>query len=160
MENEITRQGEPFGAAERLMMAMRRSSATGVLHSQAVARRVGINSSDLECLDLILMGGPASAGEIGRRTGLTSGAVTGLIDRLERQELVERTADPHDRRKVLVKVREDRIGRLSVYFEPMQRAMTAFLAEYSEEQLALIAEFVERGTAIAMARVTELNAKT
>lgn len=159
MESKASRQDAPVAPAERLMMAMRRSSATGVLHSQAVARRVGINSSDLECLDLILMGGPASAGEIGRRTGLTSGAVTGLIDRLERQQLVERTADPRDRRKVLVKVREDGIGRLSAYFEPMQRAMTAFLAEYDEEQLALIADFIERGTAIAMARVTELNAK-
>ncbi|QCI64823.1 MarR family winged helix-turn-helix transcriptional regulator [Phreatobacter stygius] len=133
------------------MLALRRSSAAGVLHSQAVARRVGINSSDLECLDLILMGGPATAGEIGRRTG--------LIDRLERQELVERTADAHDRRKVLVKVREDRIGRLAAYCEPLQRAMTELLAAYSDEQLALIADFAERATVVAMARVAELNTK-
>src|SRR5512138_3089279 len=92
--------------AKRLMLALRRSSAAGVLHSQAIARRVGINSSDLECLDLILMKGPSTAGEIARHTGLTSGAVTGLIDRLERQGLVERAADPDDRRKVLVRVRE------------------------------------------------------
>src|SRR5690349_12423995 len=78
----------------RLMMALRRSSAAGVLHGQAIARRVGINSTDLECLDLILMSGPSTAGDIARHTGLTSGAVTGLIDRLERLELVERAADP------------------------------------------------------------------
>src|SRR4029450_798853 len=84
----------------RLLPAMRRSSAAGVLHGQAIARKVGINSSDLECLALILLNGPSTAGEIARRPGLTSGAVTGLIDRLERLGLVERTADANDRRKV------------------------------------------------------------
>src|SRR5689334_2301516 len=95
---------------ERLMLALRRSSAAGVLHGQTIARGAGINSSDMECLDLIIMSGPSTAGEIGRRTGLSSGAVTGLIDRLEKQGLVERAADPDDRRKVLVRVRADRIG--------------------------------------------------
>ena len=97
----------------RLMLAMRRSSAAGVLHGQAIARKVGVNSSDLECLDLILLNGPSTAGEIARRTGLTSGAVTGLIDRLERLGLVERAADPDDRRKVLVRVREDKIAPIA-----------------------------------------------
>lgn len=158
MANEINRQGAAADVAARLMLALRRSSAVGVLHSQAVARRIGINSSDLECLDLIVMGGPATAGEIGRRTGLTSGAVTGLIDRLERHGLVERTADARDRRKVLVKVREDRIDALAVHFEPMQRAMDALLARYDADQLSLIAEFIERAIDLSMLRVTELNA--
>ena len=158
MENKINRQDVTPHVATRLMLALRRSSAVGVLHSQAIARRIGINSSDLECLDLIVMDGPATAGEIGRRTGLTSGAVTGLIDRLERQGLVERTADARDRRKVLVKVREDRLGEFAVHFEPMQRAMNGLLARYDADQLGLIAEFVERAIDLSMIRVTELNA--
>ena len=105
------------------MLALRRSSAAGVLHGQAVARRVGVNSSDLECLDLILMSGPSTAGEIARHTGLTSGAVTGLIDRLERLGLVERTADPADRRKVLVRVREDKIGPIAQLYAPLEKSM-------------------------------------
>src|SRR5438445_256912 len=60
---------------EQLMLALRRSSAAGVLHGQTIARRAGINATDMECLDLIIMGGPATAGEIGRRTGLSSVAV-------------------------------------------------------------------------------------
>ena len=158
MANEINRQGPAADVAARLMLALRRSSAVGVLHSQAVARRIGINASDLECLDLILMGGPATAGEIGRRIGLTSGAVTGLIDRLERHGLVERTADARDRRKVLVKVREERIGEFAVHFEPMQRAMNELFARYDADQLGLIAEFIERAIDLSMVRVTELNA--
>ena len=117
------------------MLALRRSSAAGVLHGQAVARRVGVNSSDLECLDLILMSGPSTAGEIARHTGLTSGAVTGLIDRLERLGLVERTADPADRRKVLVRVREDKIGPIAQLYAPLEKAMQALLAGYSREEL-------------------------
>jgi DNA-binding MarR family transcriptional regulator len=143
--------------AERLMLALRRSSAAGVLHGQTIARRAGINATDMECLDLIMMGGPATAGEIGRRTGLSSGAVTGLIDRLEKLGLVERTADPDDRRKVLVKVREDRIGGIGRQFEPLARRMQALLASYSREELKLLLDFAERSGEIVQTRVAELN---
>jgi DNA-binding MarR family transcriptional regulator len=142
---------------ERLMLALRRSSAAGVLHGQTIARQAGINSTDMECLDLILMSGPATAGEIGRRTGLSSGAVTGLIDRLEKLGLVERTADPNDRRKVVVKVREDRIGPIARPFEPLGKRMQALLATYSREELKLLLDFTERSGEIVQARVAELN---
>jgi len=143
--------------SERLMLALRRSSAAGVLHGQTIARRAGINATDMECLDLIMMGGPATAGEIGRRTGLSSGAVTGLIDRLEKLGLVERTADPNDRRKVLVKVREDGIGPIGRQFEPLAKRMQVLLASYSREELKLLLDFTERSGEIVQARVTELN---
>ena len=139
------------------MLALRRSSAAGVLHGQTVARRVGVNSSDLECLDLILMSGPSTAGEIARHTGLTSGAVTGLIDRLERLGLVERTADPADRRKVLVRVREDRIGPIAQLYAPLEKAMQALLAGYSKEELKVLIDFSERSGGLLLARVSELN---
>src|SRR6266545_950777 len=80
MATKKTSQEGKQALTGRLMPAMRRSSAAGVLHGQAIAKKVGVNSSDLECLDLILLNGPSTAGEIARRTGLTSGAVTGLID--------------------------------------------------------------------------------
>jgi DNA-binding MarR family transcriptional regulator len=135
----------------------RRSSAAGVLHGQTVARAAGVNPTDMECLDLILMGGPATAGEIARRTGLSSGAVTGLIDRLERLGLVERAADPADRRKVRVKVREDRIGPLAAAFRPLEKRMQALLAGYSEAELKLLLDFTERSGDILLTRVAELE---
>jgi DNA-binding MarR family transcriptional regulator len=141
----------------RLMPAMRRSSAAGVLHGQAIARKVGINSSDLECLDLILLNGPSTAGDIARRTGLTSGAVTGLIDRLERLGLVERTADAHDRRKVLVRVREDKIGPVGELFAPLERSIQAVLAGYSREELKTLLDFFERSGEVLLTRVAEIN---
>ena len=143
--------------AGRLMLALRRSSAAGVLHGQTVARRVGVNSTDLECLDLILMGGPSTAGEIARHTGLTSGAVTGLIDRLERLGLVERAADPADRRKVLVRVREDRVGPIAQLYAPLEKTMQSLLSSYSKEELRVLIDFSERSGDLLQARVAELN---
>ncbi len=143
--------------AERLMLALRRSSAAGVLHGQTIARRAGLNPTDMECLDLILMSGPATAGEIARRTGLSSGAVTGLIDRLERLGLVERVADPDDRRKVLVRVRADRMAPLAAAFRPLEKRMQALLARYSEAELALLLDFAERSGEIMLERVAELE---
>lgn len=141
----------------RLMLAMRRSSAAGVLHGQAIAKRVGVNSSDLECLDLIILNGPSTAGEIARRTGLTSGAVTGLIDRLERLGLVERIDDPNDRRKVLVRVREDKIAPIAALFSPLEKTMHGLLEGYSREELKVLLEFFERAGEVMLTRVAELN---
>lgn len=150
-------QGGRQALVGRLMPAMRRSSAAGVLHGQAIARKVGINSSDLECLDLILLNGPSTAGEIARRTGLTSGAVTGLIDRLERLSLVERMADANDRRKVLVRVRQDKIGPIGALFSPLEKSIGTILAGYSGEELATLLDFFERSGEVLLARVAELN---
>jgi DNA-binding MarR family transcriptional regulator len=157
MAIKTTSQEGKQALAGRLMLALRRSSAAGVLHGQTIARRVGVNSTDLECLDLILMSGPSTAGEIARHTGLTSGAVTGLIDRLERLGLVERTADPADRRKVLVRVREDRIGPIAALYAPLEKAMQALLAGYSKEELKVLIDFSERSGGLLLARVSELN---
>ena len=157
MATKTTSQEGKQALAGRLMLALRRSSAAGVLHGQAIARRVGVNSSDLECLDLILMSGPSTAGDIARHTGLTSGAVTGLIDRLERLGLVERAADAADRRKVLVRVREDRIGAIAALYTPLEKAMQALLAGYSKEEFTTLIDFAERSGALLQARVSELN---
>ena len=160
MATKPTSQEGKQALAGRLMLALRRSSAAGVLHGQAIARRVGINSTDLECLDLILMSGPSTAGELARHTGLTSGAVTGLIDRLERLGLVERTADPADRRKVRVRVREDRIAPIAALCAPLEKAMQTLLAGYSREELKILIDFAERGGEFMLARVAELNSGT
>jgi DNA-binding MarR family transcriptional regulator len=157
MAIKISSQEGKQALAGRLMLALRRSSAAGVLHGQTIARRVGVNSTDLECLDLILMGGPSTAGEIARHTGLTSGAVTGLIDRLERLGLVERTADAVDRRKVLVRVREDKIGPIAAFYAPLEKAMQGLLASYSKEELKVLIDFSERSGDLLQARAAELN---
>src|SRR4030081_3058399 len=86
-----------------LNRALRDASGQGVLYSQTVAERLGINSTDLECLDCVVLRGPLTAGELAEATGLTTGAITGVIDRLERAGFARRESDGNDRRKVLVR---------------------------------------------------------
>lgn len=144
-------------AIARLTTLLRRMGAASALHSQAVAKRAGLASVDLECLDMILLAGPVTAGQIMEHTKLTSGAVTGLIDRLARKGYVERAADPRDRRKVLVRIVPEAIKPLLDLFAPMAARSAALMRQYSAEELALIAGFVETGTALALERAGELE---
>jgi DNA-binding MarR family transcriptional regulator len=150
-------------AVARLMAAMRRASAIGVIVSQTVAQKAGLNTVDLECLDLLVTGGPATAGQLGQRTGLSSGAVTGLIDRLERARFVRRKSDRNDRRKVLVEVRAERMEVLDAMFRPMNQAMTALLKQYSPEQLSEFADFLERASNAStecLSKLSQTKART
>ncbi len=82
------------------------STQTVFLH-QAIAQGVGLNATDTKCIDLILRAplGSVTAGWIAEATGLTTGAVTHILDRLEKREFIERVRDTQDRRKVLIRVR-------------------------------------------------------
>src|SRR2546430_17138506 len=85
---------------QELEHAMRRTSGLGAIFSQTVADSAGISSSDLECLDFLNLEGRVTAGRLAEVTGLTTGAITGVVDRLEKAGLVRRERDESDRRKV------------------------------------------------------------
>src|SRR5262245_34204026 len=136
--------------------AMRDASGQGVLYSQAVATRLGMNGTDLECLDHILRG-PVTAGRLAGLTGLTSGAITGVIDRLEGIGLVRRESDPDDRRKTIVRARPAVLQRIVPLFEPMERAAMAVLAKYRDDELALILNFLTRARDAALDAMSELR---
>jgi DNA-binding MarR family transcriptional regulator len=139
-----------------LHMAIRDVSGLGVLYSQAVAARLGVNSTDLECLDHIARG-PVTAGALAQATGLTTGAITGVIDRLEREGLARRESDPDDRRKVLVRATPAVRRKVVPFYEPMERLVTSALAGYRDDQLALLLEFLERARDSSAAAMRELQ---
>lgn len=89
-------------AARDASAAYRRYLSAVVLHGQASAEAVGLNATDMYALNLLELIGPMTSGELADRAGLTTGATTRLIDRLERAGHVRRRADPNDRRKVVV----------------------------------------------------------
>jgi DNA-binding MarR family transcriptional regulator len=130
--------------AAALNQAMRLVSGQGVLFSQAVASRLGVNSTDLECLGFIVSGQGVSAGDLARATGLTTGAITGVIDRLERAGLAKRAQDPADRRKVLVQATPAAMERVMPLFAPMEQAAMAVIDGYDDQALALILDFLQR----------------
>ena len=107
----------------RLNYEFRQLSAATVLFHQAVADRLGMNITDHKCADILALAGPLTAGELARRTGLTTGAITGVIDRLERAGCARRVRDPSDRRRVIVEPIRKRIEeRIAPLFESMARA--------------------------------------
>jgi DNA-binding MarR family transcriptional regulator len=142
-----------------LNRALRDASGQGVLYSQTVAERLGINSTDLECLDCVVLRGPLTAGELAEATGLTTGAITGVIDRLERAGFARRESDGNDRRKVLVRALPAVERRIMPLFQPMQRATMAALSDYNDKELALLLDFLVRGRDAAVAAMSELRAQ-
>ena len=141
-----------------LNAAMRDVSGQGVLYSHAVADRLGINTTDLECLDHITRG-PLAAGRLAELTGLTSGAVTGVLDRLERAGLAQRERDAGDRRKVLVTATPAVAQRVMPLFEPIERNAMSVLAKYGDEELALLLDFLTGARDAALVAMSELRAR-
>ena len=139
-----------------LEAAMRDVSGLGVLHSQAVARRLGINSTDLECLGA-MASGSTTAGALAQATGLTTGAITGVIDRLERAGFARREHDARDRRKVLVHPTPEVGQKVAPLFEPMRRASLSVLSRYGDDELALILDFLTRSHRSAVEVVASLR---
>jgi DNA-binding MarR family transcriptional regulator len=140
-----------------LNTAMREASGQGVMYSQAVAQRLGINSTDLECLDHIVLRGPLTAGALAGATGLTTGAITGVIDRLERAGFARRERDPEDRRKISVAAEPVVFERIAPLFEPMQRAALAAVGPYSDDELALLLDFFTRVREASLGAMAELR---
>ncbi|MEV7770798.1 MarR family transcriptional regulator [Kitasatospora sp. NPDC086791] len=128
-----------------LSWKMRRLSGETVLFHQAIADRLGISPTDLKCLDLASAGpGPITAGRLAEVSGLTSGAITGVINRLEKAGLVSREQDPNDRRKVIIVVSPSVPDRVVGLFGSMTDSMTELCSRYQDHELALVLDFVSR----------------
>ena len=145
---------------EQVGHQVRRMGAQSVITSQAVAARFGLHTTDLECLDLIFMRGQVSAGELAQATGLTSGAVTALIDRLERSGYIVRADDPGDRRRVLVRVNREAITPVQSVYAPMQRQMFRLWSTFSEQELDIVIDFLKRSTDLAIACTADVSEGT
>ena len=123
------------------MTSLQRVHGQAVVLSQIIADKVGLSPSDLECLGFLSHEGPVTAGRLGDLTGLTSGAVTRMIDRLEGRKYVRRRADPDDRRRVMVEPIPARAKELDPFYGPMGHGSDEWLARYSDKELALFVEF-------------------
>jgi DNA-binding MarR family transcriptional regulator len=145
-----------------LMQAIRsgfqQTSGQSVLLSQIIADKVGLSPSDLECLGFLEDGGAMTAGRLGELTGLTSGAVTRMIDRLERARYVRRRSDPDDRRKVLVELVPGRAKEFDRFYGPMARGATDYLGRYSDAELGLIAGLLEHMLSFSRAQTQRIQA--
>ena len=142
---------------QELENALRRSSAQGVIFGQTVANTVGISGSDLECLDFLNLEGRVTAGRLAEVTGLTTGAITGVVDRLEKAGLVRRERDPADRRKVFIAIVPENVAKVGRFYEHMQRGMVKLQESYSDAELRLLLEFASKGYETMLAATEELK---
>jgi DNA-binding MarR family transcriptional regulator len=138
--------------------AVRKSSALGVIFGQTVASRVGISSSDLECLDFLNIEGRVTAGRLAELTGLTTGAITGVVDRLEKTGLVRRERDEEDRRKVFIAIVPENVAKVGRFYEHLQRGMLELWETYSDAELKLMLRFMTQGYETMLAATEELKA--
>jgi len=135
------------------------STQTVFLH-QAIAQSAGLNATDTKCIDLILRGpqGAVTAGWLSDRTGLTTGAITHILDRLERRKFVERTRDTRDRRKVFVRVRPESLAPLVPKYEAIGKAYMRLVEQYSDKDLQLICDYMEKTSELSERELSKLIA--
>lgn len=133
---------ERAALAEAFGEANRRASSLIQLLGQAAADRIGINPTDLNCLNILSFSGQLTAGELATATGLTTASITGVADRLEQAGYVRRERDPRDRRRVVIRLVLDRVLQdVLPVFLPMIRDWQQMAARYSDDELRLIVEF-------------------
>jgi DNA-binding Lrp family transcriptional regulator len=130
-----------------------------VVFHESVGRLLGLTAVERKCLDILSRTGPVTAGAIAEHTGLTSGAVTGLVDRLQAAGYVDRAPDPSDRRRVLVSLRPETTldEVMPKVFGPLGADMLAITSSYQPTELRAIADFLRRTTDTLIKHTFRIN---
>jgi DNA-binding MarR family transcriptional regulator len=138
---------------------MRTFMAHAVLFQDAVAKSVGLNATDLQCANLLLLHGPATPGELAERAGITAGgAITGVVDRLEGAGLAHRTRDTVDRRRVVVTADAGELWRLvGPTYQRIGDEWEGYLATLSDDQIAFATEVLRQASALNAAETDRLR---
>lgn len=135
------------------------STLTVVMH-QSIAHAAGLAGTDHKYIDLLLKHGPMTPGKIAELTGLTTGAVTGMIDRLERENLVKRERDAVDRRKVTVVLnREAAFQRIGPAFQDMMADAEKLYKGFTTSELDTVQKYLEAVIVFTKKQITALNEK-
>ncbi|CAM5418596.1 MULTISPECIES: MarR family winged helix-turn-helix transcriptional regulator [Streptomyces] len=138
--------------------AARRHHAAYTLFNQAMAERLGLHPTDLQCVSLLaLEPGPRTTGEIAELTGLTSGSATRLVDRLRKAGLAERHPDTHDRRKMLVTLTAGRSPEIEAAWEAPGEAFDRALDDFTDDELTVIERYLRRTTDVGTEQTARLR---
>src|SRR5579871_3034773 len=159
MERPLSRTKARAALLQDLETAMRKSSAQGTLFAQAVAEHAGISGSDMDCMDFLNMEGRMTAGRLAELTGLTTGAITGVVDRMEKAGFVRRERDDSDRRKVFIALVPERLAEIGVLYELLQRAMHKQTDAYTDAELKLILRYAADSYRSMLDATNQLKAK-
>ncbi|WP_411102569.1 MarR family winged helix-turn-helix transcriptional regulator [Streptomyces sp. cmx-4-9] len=154
---ELTAGSDPseaIGAMDDLI-------ATSIVGQQEFARKLGVGVTDLVCFAYVLAAGeePVTAGDLAVRAHVTTGAVTGIINRLERGGFVTRQPDPADRRRVRVVAVPEATERVTAIYGPYYARLAELFAQYTPEQTAVLTDWFRRAGALARDYLDESGAE-
>jgi DNA-binding MarR family transcriptional regulator len=138
---------------------IQRAGTINVLHTNAVAQRIGLSATEFEAIDVITRNQPITAGQLAVFCGLTTGAITGLIDRLEVAGFIRRVSDSSDRRKVLLEPIEDgaRSKKIRALYEPIAIGFEDIAQRYTVDELEFLVESQTRLNTMAQGVIEKLH---
>ncbi|XEC94313.1 MarR family winged helix-turn-helix transcriptional regulator [Paenibacillus tarimensis] len=145
---------------QSLIETSKRQSTLTVMFHQSVAAFLGLNITDHKCLDFLLAMGKATAGQLSEITGLTTGAITHVLNRLEKAGYVKRTKDPDDRRIVYAEPVYENLQSIWEVFGPLQTAMSDLYTRYSPSEIRTILDYIERSNQILAHQAELLRMKS
>lgn len=129
---------------QRALTAVRDYGVNLTQFRNAMSEWAGLNATDMECLRLLFQKGIATPSELARYTGLTSGATTAMLDRLEKADLIERRPNPNDRRGTLIVPEKSSAEKMASWFASARKAQDELISSYSESELEIIVDVFER----------------
>ncbi len=126
---------------------------------RAAAAGIGMTVTDMQVMDILDSTGPMTAGQLADLTGLTTGAITGMLNRLEESGRVRRERDPNDGRKVIVRLAPGKgeIHEIGPIFASIGKAWDEMALHYDDEQLAFLLEFLKRSNALSRQELVRLR---
>lgn len=135
--------------AQRITRELRLLAIHTVVYSQQASSALGLSSTESEVLNLLGLEGSRTAGAIAGATGLSSGTITGVLDRLEERGYVRRERHHTDRRKVVIAADPDALARVGRMFDAHEETLASVLGDYGINELETVAEFLARLTEAA-----------
>jgi len=142
-----------------LAQELRQLNGLSASFFRAAAARMGVTVTDMQVVESLASTGPMTAGQLAELTGLTTGAITGMLNRLEEAGLVQRERDPNDARRVIVRLAtdNDQVRGLGSILDLVAKAWEQETARLGDEQIALIVEFLKRSNALARQEIRWLR---
>jgi len=142
-----------------LARELRQFTGLGASFFRAAAARIGMTVTDMQVIDILDITGPTTAGQLADLTGLTTGAITGMLNRLEEAGIVRRERDPNDGRKVIVRLErgKDEMHEIGPIFASLEKAWDEIASHYDDEQIAFLLEFLKRSNALSRREIVRLR---
>jgi DNA-binding MarR family transcriptional regulator len=142
-----------------LTRELRQFNGLGASFSRVAATRIGMAVTDLQVMDILDITGPSTAGQLAEFTGLTTGAITRILDRLEEAGLVRRERDPNDGRKVIVRFASDNdeMHKVRSILDSVGRVWGEVASRYNDEQIAFLLEFLKRSNTLSRVELVRLQ---